>query len=103
MLSESEQHRDELQRRQSDTWLQIKNIEVQHRNTTLTAVSSFLALILAGTWWLSGKSAEEKVGPVVERVVVLETNYINMQLNMQKLLKGQEKTYDLLMELKQKK
>ena len=103
MLSKTEQERDELQRRQSDTWLQVKNLEIQHRNTTITAMATTLALVLSGSWWLSGKSADEKVGPVIERVVILETNYINMERNMLKLLEGQEKTYDLLMDIKQKK
>jgi len=103
MLSKTEQERDDMQRRHSDTWLQVKNLEIQHRNATLTAVSSLLVLVLTGTWWLSGKSAEEKVHPVIERVVILETNYINMERSMLKLLDGQEKTYDLLMEIKQKK
>jgi hypothetical protein len=103
MLSKTEQDRDDQQRRHSDTWLQVKNLEIQHRNATITAMATTLALVLSGSWWLSGKSADEKVGPVIERVIILETNYVNMVNDMQKMLKGQEKNYELLMELNRKK
>ena len=99
MLSDLEQERDHQQRRQSDSWMQIKNLEIQHRNATLTAVATVFALVLSGSWWLSGKSADEKVGPLRNRVVKLEAVQSEFRNNFHSVDKKQDKMLDLLIEM----
>jgi HAMP domain-containing protein len=77
-LSPTEQSREDMQRRQSDAWIAIKQAEIQQRNATMTAVGTMLGLACAGAWWLSQQAADDAVAPVKLHV---NTNAERIQAN----------------------
>ena len=76
-MNEQEEGRHNLERRNSDAWLQIKAAEIRQRNSTLAVLASTIALILAGSWWLAEKAADEKVAPVNARLIKVEVQVKN--------------------------
>ena len=76
-MNEREESRHNLERRNSDAWMQIKAAEIQQRNSTLAVLASTIALILAGSWWLAEKAADEKVAPVNARLIKVEVQVKN--------------------------
>jgi len=76
-MNEREESRHNLERRNSDAWMQIKAAEIQQRNSTIAVLSTIIALLLAGSWWLAEKAADEKVAPVNARLVKVEVQVKN--------------------------
>ena len=97
-MNEREESRHNLERRNSDAWMQIKAAEIQQRNSTIAVLSTIIALLLAGSWWLAEKAADEKVGPVSERVGIVEAKIEHINKKFDRVEVKLDKILDLVIE-----
>jgi hypothetical protein len=97
-LSDDEIDRENRQRWESDAWMQIKAAEIQQRNSTIAVLCTIIALILAGSWWLAEKAADEKVGPVSERVGIAEAKIEHINKKFDRVEVKLDKILDLVIE-----
>jgi len=102
MLSDTEHQRDDMQRRDSDVWLQIKSAEIQQRNATLTIVTTVVGLVLSGAWWIAVQAAKDQVHPINLRLSKVETKAEVTEKKLDKIELKIDKLLDLVLENRKK-
>lgn len=93
-MTETEQVKHDQQRRASDTWMQIKSAEIQHRNATLVSVATVIGLMFSGAWWLSTQAAREEVRPVRDAAKENAMAIKYMSKDLHKIIQSQESMTD---------
>lgn len=101
-LTNSETQRQEQQRRASDSWMQIKQAEIQHRNATIVALGTLAGLVFSGSWWLSTQAAKEEVRPVAEEVGQLRAIQGTMVNRLDRMEGKMDRILDLIIEERRK-
>ena len=101
-MTETESKRQERQRRDSDVYLAIDRERINQRNSTIATMTAALTGLIAASWWMSIKAAEEVSGPIATEVKVLNERTTAIEARFERFESKQDKVINLLLEMRDK-